>query len=117
MESFYKNTYLFKKELYQYSDVKELHYKLLNILSLISFNYNRGQQLCPLCQIPVHFHGFEEELDQIQYVLLKLKQFAFKLYPFSMECYQIDKHSTEALVDIIITRLMINTQGKKVKFH
>ena len=35
-------------------------------------------------------------MHRIQYVLFKLKQFAFKLYPSLTECYQIDKRFIEA---------------------
>ena len=35
MESSYSNFCVFEKKLYQLKDIKELHYKLLNILSLI----------------------------------------------------------------------------------
>lgn len=37
MKSTYQNFYIFQKELYQFHDIKDLHYKLLNILSLICF--------------------------------------------------------------------------------
>ena len=61
-----------------------------------NLQWNQGCQLCPLCMIPVHFRGLEEELGQNQYDLFKLKQFVFKLYPFLTECYIVDKRSLGA---------------------
>ena len=40
--------------------------------------------------------NFEEYLDRNQFNLSKLKTYAFKLYPFLLECYHIDKGSLEA---------------------
>ena len=37
MKPTYQNFHIFQKELYQFHDIKDLHYKLLNILSLICF--------------------------------------------------------------------------------
>ena len=79
MESAYVSKYIFEFKLQFYKDVVDLHYKLLNILSLICFDtgnyycfctkykgceeeYNAGSRLCPLCRIPIHFNNFEEFL-------------------------------------------------------
>ena len=40
--------------------------------------------------------NFEEYLDRNQFNLSKLKAYAFKLYPFLMECYQVDKRLLKA---------------------
>ena len=56
--------------------------------------------LCPLCRIKIYFHqdlvNLEEYLDRNQSNLLKLKSYAYKPYPFLMECYHVDKRSLEA---------------------
>ena len=113
MESTYQNFSVFQKKLYEYRDIKDLYYKLFLILSLICFNngffncfcnryegckldYNLGWRVCPLCWIPVHFRGFEEELGWNQYNLSNLKQFAFRLFSFLEDCYKIDQCSLEA---------------------
>ena len=112
MEFTYPHFCIFEKELYRFNNIKDLYYKLLNILSLICFNNgffycfcnryqgcelnnNLGWRLCLLCQIPVHFRDFKEELDRNQYNLMYLKQFAFRLYPFLEECYKVDQRSLE----------------------
>ena len=94
----------------------DLHYKLLNILSLICYNsdyycfcvkyqgcekdYHLGRVLCPLSHIKIYFGhdlvNFEEYLDRNQFNLLKLKAYAFKLYRFLIEYYYVDKRSLEA---------------------
>ena len=99
MESTYPNFCVFEKKLYQFKDIKELHYKLLNICDRYQgckLDYNQERRLCPLCQILVYFQNFEEELDRNQYNLTNLKQFAFHLFPFLEECYKVDKGSPEA---------------------
>ena len=40
--------------------------------------------------------NFEEYLDKNQINLSKLKTCAFRLYPFLMECYYLEKRSLEA---------------------
>ena len=40
--SSFKNLYVFKNELYRYKDIKDLHYKLLNILFLWQISWMYG---------------------------------------------------------------------------
>lgn len=90
----------------------DLHYKLLNILTLICYNsdyycfcnkyqgckkdYHLGRDLCALCSAKINFDDFEEYFDKNQFNLSKLKTYAFKLYPFLIECYHVDQRSLEA---------------------
>ena len=135
MESSYQDFDVFQKKLYKYEDSKDLYYKLLNILFLICFSNgffycfcnryqgceldcNLGWKLCPLCQILIDYHGFEEELDQNQYNLSNLKHFAFRLFPFLIDCYKINQYSLQAFsghyhyyyLSVIVTR------DKEVRF-
>ena len=109
MESRYFNSQAFEIKLYHYKDMADLHYKLLNIISLICYNSDYycfcnkyqgckkddhlGRDLCSLCRIKICFQhdlgNFEEYLDRNQFNLLKLKAYAFKLYQFVMECYHV----------------------------
>ena len=115
MESKYFNFHVFEIKLYHYKDMADLHYKLLNIFSLICYNsdyccfcdkyqgfekdYHIGRDLCLLCHIKIYFchdlMNFEEYLDQNQFNLLKLKAYGIELYPFLIECYHLDKRSLE----------------------
>ena len=94
----------------------DLHYIPLNILSLICYysdyycfcdkyqgcekDYYIWRDLYPLCRIKIYFRhdlvNFGEYLDRNQFNLTKLKAYAFKLYPFLIECYHVDKRSLEA---------------------
>ena len=112
MESNYPNIATFKKKLYQYGTVEDLHYKLLNIMLLITHNswfycfcwkyegcelsHNRGRALCPLCIISIYLSEYEEELDRNQFNLFALKQFDFELFPLLMECYRVNQRSLES---------------------
>lgn len=112
MEATYPNLRTFEKNLYHYENIKELQYKLLNIMLLIlhngwfccfcnkfqgyELNYNHGQGLCLLCWIPDYLTNFEEELDRAQFGLFKLKVFGLKLFPMLLECYIYNKQSLEA---------------------
>ena len=113
MESAYVSKYIFEFKLQFYKDVVDLHYKLLNILSLICFDtgnyycfctkykgceeeYNAESRLCSLCRIPIHFNNFEEFLDRNQFHLVNLKKYARKLYALLLEYYDVDKTSLEA---------------------
>ena len=116
MESKYFNSFVFEIKLLHYKDIVDLQYKLLNILLVICYNndyysfcnkyhgceknYNFGRDLCALCRIKIYFWqdlmNFEENLNRNQYNLSKLRSYAFKLYPFLMECYRVDKRSLEA---------------------
>ena len=112
MERAYDSKHIFEFKLYFYKDVVDLHYKLLNILSLICYNsyyycfcskynrceevYNVGSHLCLPSRISIHFSSFEEFLDRNQFHLASLKKYARKLYPFLLECYDVDQTSLEA---------------------
>ena len=102
-------------KLYHYRDMADLHYKLLNILSLICYHsdyynfcnryqgckkdYHLGRNLCLLCRRKIYFQhdlgNFGEYLDKNQFNLSKLKTYAFRLDPFLMEYYYVDKRSLE----------------------
>ena len=98
--------------MYHFKNTKDLHYELLNTLSLICFDTGfyycfcdkyqdcqneYGQQYsCLLYQIPIEFRNFEEYLGRNQYNILSLKQFAFCLFPFLEECYKVHKPFLEA---------------------
>lgn len=112
MESKYDLKHIFEFKLHFYKDIVDLHYELLNTLSLIIYkgyyycfclkydrcekDYNGGSDLCPLCRIPIHFSDFEEFLDRNQFHLSNLKKYARKLYPYLIECYDMDLISLEA---------------------
>ena len=123
-----------KIKLYHYKDIVELHYKFLNILSLICYNsdyycfcdkyqgcemdYHTGRDLCLLCRIKTYFPhdlmSFEEYLDCNQFNLSKLKTYSFRLSPFWMECYHIDNRSSEAFSGQSFWSCLDNKQVKKV---
>ena len=116
MESKYFNSHVFEIKLHHYKDMADLHCELLNILSLICYNsdyycfceksqgcekdyYWQGTSAC-FCRIKIYFHhdleNVKEYLDRNEFNLLKLKANEFKLYPFLMEGYHVDKRSLEA---------------------
>ena len=93
--------------MHDFDTIKDLHFKLLNILSLIFFGggsfycfcnkysgcekkCNQEKQCCALCHIEIEFESFVKQLDKNRHNLDFLQQFALKLYPFLEECYQID---------------------------
>ena len=80
-------------------------------------DYHFGRDLCPLCCIKIYFwhdlRNFDEYLDRIQFNLSKLKAYTFKLYPFLMECYHVDKGSLEAFSGHMCGRVATDTQVKK----
>ena len=100
----YFNSFVLEIKLYHYKGIVDLHYKLLNILSLICYNsdsdyyclcnkyhgckknYYLGRDLCALCCIKIYFRqdliNFKDYLDRNQFNLLKVKSYAFELYPF-----------------------------------
>ena len=105
--------FVFEIKEYHYKDMADLQYKLLNILSLICYNsdyycfcnkyqgcekdYHLGRNLCTLCCIKIHFKDFKEYFpEKNQFNFLKLKTYAFKFYPFLMECNHVGLHSLEA---------------------
>ena len=112
MEATYAKMCPFEKKLYQYNSIKDLHFKLFNIMMLIThnerlysfydkyqgwkLNCNRGPQLCPLSQVPDSLSSFEEELDRNQFNLFNLKQFGFELFPFLAKYYYVNQRSLEA---------------------
>ena len=111
MESTYPNFCVFEKKLYQFKDIKELHYKLLNICDRYQgckLDYNQERRL--------YFQNFEEELDRNQYNLTNLKQFAFHLFPFLEECYKVDKGSPEAFSGHYHYSLRDQYTRQKMKF-
>ena len=79
--------------------------------------YHMGRDLCPLCCIKIYFdhdlRNFEEYLNHNQSILLKLKDYAFKLYTFLMECYHVDKISLEIFSRHYCGRVVTDTQVKK----
>ena len=109
----------------------DVHYELLNILSLICYNSDYycfcnkyqgcerdchlGRNLCLLCDIKSYFQhdlgSFEDYSNRYQFNLSKLKAYAFKLYLFLMECYHVDKRSLEAFFGL--GRIATDTQVKK----
>lgn len=80
-------------------------------------DYYFGRDFCPLCCIKIYFWhdlgNFDEYLDRIQFNLSKLKVYIFKLYPFLMKCYHVDKGSLEAFSGHMCGRVATDTQVKK----
>ena len=89
--------YQFKKLLYHFNSIKDLHFKLMNILPLIYFVggsfyclcqkysgcekyiYNQGKDCCGLCRVQIKFSNFKEQLNRNEYDLDFLRRFAFEL--------------------------------------
>ena len=113
MERSYKKFQQFQKVLYNFETIKELPFKLLNILSLICFgggtfycfcsryggckkNITEEKNVPRSAAYRLNFQTLRSCRTETKNNLEVLKKFSFDLYPYLEELFLIEKHSMEA---------------------
>ena len=99
-----------KKKVSSFNGADDLHYFLMNVLRLITYNgyfychYDKyegaspecgGHDKCTFCIIPYDFKDFEKLLDVNQWNSDFLKSYHRELYPYVMEIFLVNQNNCE----------------------
>ena len=104
----------YEKKPSNFEGVVDLHYFLMNVLSLITYNgyfycqcdkyespspeWDRHDK-CTFCRIPYDFKNFEKLLDVNQWNIDFLKSYHKELYPYLMEIILVNQNDCECFLN------------------